>query len=117
MDLTVVTTCEGCGACCREQGAPPDYVALRLSAHFADDPSFADDLDRLRQLPEPASRLLDEYLAVDPARRPQVCVWFDEAASRCRFYEHRPSTCRVFELNSPGCHIYRRRHGRDRGTA
>lgn len=111
--LPIVTSCEDCGACCLEQGAPPDYVALRLNPHFADDPSFADDLDRLRLLPAPASRLLDEYLATDPAQRTEVCVWFDAAAARCRFYEHRPSTCRVFELNSPGCHIYRRRHGRD----
>jgi uncharacterized protein len=107
--LEVLTSCEGCGACCREQGAPPDYVALRLNRHFADDPSFAEDAVRLQSLPPEAERLLDEYLSLPANARGAVCVWFDEAERRCRFYEHRPSTCRVFELDSPGCHIYRRR--------
>lgn len=108
--LPIVSTCEGCGACCLEQGAPPDYVALRLNPHFADDRSFAEDVERLRGLPAEAQQSLDAYLASAPSRRPVVCVWFDGEARRCHFYEHRPSTCRVFELNGPGCHIYRGRH-------
>jgi Fe-S-cluster containining protein len=105
----IVTTCDGCGACCMEQGAPPDYVALRLNPHFADDPTFADDVERLRNLPVEALTSLDDYLATDPVLRPTVCVWFDAEHRRCRHYDHRPSTCRVFELNGPGCHIYRQR--------
>jgi Fe-S-cluster containining protein len=108
--LPIVTTCDGCGACCMEQGAPPDYIALRVNPHFADDPSFADDVERLRNLPAEASSSLDAYLAIDRALRPTVCVWFDADLRQCRHYDHRPSTCRVFELNGPGCHIYRRRH-------
>jgi Fe-S-cluster containining protein len=110
MVFPIVTTCDGCGACCMEQGAPPDYVALRLNPHFADDPSFGEDIERLRSLPTEAARSLDRYLATEPARRPAVCVWFDSDRRQCRHYEFRPSTCRVFELNGPGCHIYRRRH-------
>jgi Fe-S-cluster containining protein len=110
----VLETCDGCGACCLEQGAPPDYVALRLNPQFVDDPSFADDAARLSELPDEAQRLLEEYLLA--RETPEfatsgACVWYDAATFRCRFYEYRPSTCRVFERNSPGCHIYRRRHG------
>jgi Fe-S-cluster containining protein len=117
-ELPVVSSCTDCGACCSYQGAPPDYVALRLSPHFALEPSFEEDAARLEQLPPEALALLEGYLA---ARRPLptqpgpadegLCVWYDEAAGNCRFYEWRPSTCRLFELNSPGCHIYRRMRG------
>jgi Fe-S-cluster containining protein len=112
--LPVVESCDGCGACCFEQGAPPDYVALRLNPHFANDPSFADDAVRLASLPTDAALTLDEYLVAvegQSAARNGVCVWFDHVHRQCRHYEHRPSTCRVFELNGAGCHIYRRRHG------
>lgn len=107
-------TCGGCGACCSEQGAPPDYVALRMSPHLADDPSFSDDLVRYRSLSGEPLQLLDDYfLGRQSGVRPEngVCVWFDTEKRNCRFYDLRPSTCRVFELDSPGCHIYRRRQG------
>ncbi|WP_197453516.1 YkgJ family cysteine cluster protein [Caulifigura coniformis] len=109
-----IESCQGCGACCSEQGAPPDYVALRMSPHLADDPSFADDLARSRSLSGEPLRLLDLYFEEREAGRRSengVCVWFDTANCCCRFYDLRPSTCRVFELDSPGCHIYRRRQG------
>jgi len=112
-DLPVVTSCEGCGACCREQGAPPDYVALRLHPEFAADASFHEDSARLAMLSDEAGRLLEEYLRESAAGlRPTngVCCWFEESTQGCRFYDERPSTCRVFEINSPGCHFYRRRH-------
>ena len=112
--LPVVESCDGCGACCFEQGAPPDYVALRLNPHFANDPSFSEDAARLASLPSDAIRELDDYLAeveIQRTVRNGVCVWFDHDRRQCRHYEHRPSTCRVFELNGAGCHIYRRRHG------
>jgi Fe-S-cluster containining protein len=112
--LPVLESCDDCGACCFEQGAPPDYVALRLNPQFALDPSFADDVARLKALPADAARSLDRYLRAvetDGAPRNGICVWFDHDTRRCRHYEIRPSTCRVFELNGPGCRIYRRRHG------
>jgi len=113
-ELPVIESCNGCGACCFEQGAPPDYVALRLNSDFAADPSFAADAARLATLPPEAAALLGEYLAATAAGRlatTGVCVWFDRASKGCRFYDWRPSTCRVFERSSGGCHIYRRRHG------
>ncbi|HVJ66984.1 MAG TPA: YkgJ family cysteine cluster protein [Caulifigura sp.] len=109
-----VLSCEGCGACCIEQGAPPDYVALRMSSHLAEDPSFAEDVERLQSLAGEPLQFLDHYFRERAARRlPEngVCVWFDAVKHNCRFYDLRPSTCRVFELDSPGCHLLRRRHG------
>ena len=96
------------------QGAPPDYVALRRNPHFAADPSFTDDADRLNRLPPAATELLDRYLNdVDAGHIPDDgnCCWLDLQSLQCRFYDLRPSTCRVFELNSPGCHIYRKLKG------
>lgn len=115
-DLPVIESCTGCGACCLEQGAPPDYVALSLNPQFAGDASFAADAARMADLPETARGLLSEYLratAAGTTARNGPCVWFDPATTSCRFYDWRPSTCRVFEINSPGCRIYRRRHGVD----
>lgn len=110
--LPVIESCDGCGACCLEQGAPPDYVALRLNPSFAADPSFADDARRLQSLPAEARTLLDGYMDRKRSREAHhdgACVWFDEESRGCRFYDWRPSTCRVFELGSIGCRIYRRR--------
>lgn len=115
-ELPVIESCMGCGACCFEQGAPPDYVALQLNPHFADDPTFADDAVRLANLPVGARAALDDYLrrvAAGTTDTSGECVWYDPATTGCRYYDWRPSTCRVFERNSPGCRIYRRRHGID----
>ena len=87
-----------CGACCAEQGAPPDYVALRLSPHLANDPSFADDFARYRSLSGEPLELLEQYFVqrADGSRSENgVCVWFDPSNCNCRFYDLRPSTCRV----------------------
>jgi len=120
VDVLPVLDCEQCGACCAEQGAPPDYVALRISPHLAADPSFADDVARYRALTGEPLRLLEQYFherAAGLRAENGVCVWFDTANCNCRFYDLRPSTCRVFELDSPGCHIYRRRQGISTGDA
>lgn len=112
--LPVIESCEGCGACCFEQGAPPDYVALRMNPEFAADPSFAEDAARLAVIPDAAARLLEQYLeqsARNEIPTNGICVWYDKASGSCRFYELRPSTCRVFELSSIGCRIYRKRNG------
>lgn len=114
LDLPVIETCNGCGACCLEQGAPPDYVALRANPDFAADPTFAEDADRLTRLPTDAMQLLNAFLeqtTAPNADKNGACVWYDAATTGCRFYDWRPSTCRLFEINSPGCRIYRRRQG------
>ena len=96
-----------------DQGAPPDYVALAGNDHFFADPSFLEDAERYRDLPDDARQLLEEYLqraAADEIPRNGPCVWYQSHDQSCRFYDFRPSTCRVFERNSPGCHICRQRH-------
>lgn len=115
--LPVIESCNDCGACCSVQGAPPDYVALQLNPHFADDPSFADDVIRLRNLPrEPAARLQTYLQEVEAGVRHKdsPCIWLAECGTRCKYYDWRPSTCRVFEINSPGCHYYRQLQTRRR---
>jgi Fe-S-cluster containining protein len=116
LELAVPLTCDNCGACCLEQGAPPDYVALSRNPHFFDDPSFAEDAERFRSLNGEALSLLQGYLA-DRDRglvaANGACVWYDHSRKQCRFYDLRPSTCRVFQTGEPGCLIYRKRHGVD----
>lgn len=112
--LPVIASCSGCGACCRVQGAPPDYVALSLNPDFAHEASFAEDVARLRTLSPPARRPLERYLDLTsrgllPTDGP--CVWLNESLDRCLYYEERPSTCRVFEMGGPGCFYYRRQAG------
>lgn len=110
----MIESCDGCGACCLEQGAPPDYVALWLNPQYGVDPSFEEDNVRMRSLPADARALLDEFMArwlEDRANKNGPCIWFDHETRGCGFYEHRPSTCRVFELSSMGCRIYRKRNG------
>lgn len=109
-----MTSCDGCGVCCHIQGAPPDFIALALNPHFADDPSFAEDVNRREALAGEPLKLLTDYL--EKSARGEVptdgpCVWLDEKLERCRFHELRPSTCRVFEVGSPGCHHYRKLAG------
>lgn len=116
VELPVITSCDDCGACCLDQGAPPDYVALSLNPHLASDASFAEDLHRLERLPDEPRRLLTLYLEETAAGlrdRIGPCLWFNAVKKHCSFYDWRPSTCRVFETDSPGCHIYRGRHGVD----
>ena len=117
----IIESCSGCGACCLEQGAPPDYVALALNEHFFDDPSFAEDAERYYILPTTARQRLEQYLqqsATGAIPKNGPCVWYQAESQSCGFYDFRPSTCRVFERSSPGCHIYRQRQGIERpGTS
>ncbi len=114
--LPAIESCEGCGACCSVQGAPPDYVALSLNPHFKNDPSFAEDFKRFSSLDGEPLRLLKGYLresANGSIPKDGPCIWLDETGAGCHFYELRPSTCRVFEINSPGCLYYRKLPGID----
>ncbi|TWT58727.1 Flagellin N-methylase [Thalassoglobus neptunius] len=115
-ELTTISSCEGCGACCRWQGAPPDYVALALNDHFQDDPSFADDFQRFQNLPEKAKELLDTYLLKfkeNSIDKNGPCVWLDENLEYCLFYDHRPSSCRSLAVGDGGCIVYRKMFGID----
>jgi Fe-S-cluster containining protein len=99
MSLPLLTTCDGCGACCRHMVAPP-YVITRLRDESREK-GVPDDL-RAEFLPRWESRF---YVPESP------CCWYDERTARCRHYELRPDACRDFELGSPSCHATRQQWG------
>jgi len=97
--LPVLTSCDGCGACCRTICAPP----FRID-HEVNEPE-------IRNVPQ---ELIEEFLPSWRIRyqvEASPCMWFDETLLRCRHYEWRPTACREFELDSPYCHAVRREFG------
>ena len=74
---------------------------------------FAEDLERLEQLPEEAMQELRSYIAAildgkksdDPS-----CIWLDRESLQCRYHEHRPSICRKFEISSDDCRGWRKEY-------
>ena len=89
-----VVSCSGCGACCKEIGAPP------FMGH------------EIYDLPDD---LRDEVLANrDQEDINKACYWFDAATKTCKNYEHRPLLCQDFEPESRGCLAFRTFHGVDR---
>lgn len=111
--LTVVESCEGCGACCLEQATPPGYAAYLLGMFSLDDGS--EDAARIKALPADLRAELDAYL--DQAARSgnlwaiEPCLWYDKSTRQCKHYDLRPETCREFEANSDFCHSWRRQYG------
>ena len=81
-----VTTCEGCGVCCREQILPP----------------FLDEIDFI---PEALQREVIE------ARKREAhllalgnpCIWFDEQTRKCIHHADRPNVCREFVIGEEDC--------------
>jgi len=91
MELPVVETCEGCGACCQLVPVPP----------------FLDGEMEQRKVPD---ELKDEIIGFWRIRFqiPEAnCMWYDEETAACRHYEWRPQACRDFEIDSPSCHACR----------
>jgi Fe-S-cluster containining protein len=92
--LPVIESCDGCGACCMQQGHPP-YT------------------DEERQyVPYELLSPIDEYVASfegeDDTGRP--CIWLDLATRSCLHYDHRPQVCRDFERGSDECRVVRWRY-------
>lgn len=85
---SLLTNCDGCGACCRHMIVPP----------------FRDRNEpRSKHVPD---TLITELLPLWEVRLhlpEQPCLWFDSESARCRHYELRPDACREFEINSPSC--------------
>jgi uncharacterized protein len=117
MSLPIVETCDGCGACCREQGSPPGYLqmvfpsirAVAQSAYLE-----REDYARFTTLPSDALASLQEYArALQAGEIPGggACIWFDSETRGCKHYEHRPDICRGFDVGSPACIRWRERHG------
>jgi Fe-S-cluster containining protein len=105
--LSVITSCDNCGACCQVVTSPPFYHV------FEDEGEEA--WDRMKRV---RPDLLAGLLAAEKERRQSgapdygtPCLWFDTETLRCRHYDYRPLACRLFEVNSEDCHDARRRAG------
>ena len=69
-----------------------------------------EDIARFNALPAAARQLIVEHAERRKARIPRqdmTCIWFDNEAKKCRFYEHRPNICRELEVGSEGCRTWR----------
>ena len=105
--LTIIDSCEGCGACCRVVTLPPFRRIFNEGGEEA--------WERLRwDRPD----LLIEILAVEKAIKAaglpsfgSPCLWLDPATGLCRHYEHRPRACREFAVGGVDCLGARRRGG------
>lgn len=113
VDLPVIESCSGCGACCLEQESPPMYLFWLLSPVRADN----EDSLRVRALPDELKAELlsyrDRLVAKQGHPNNKVCLWFDEKTRGCKHYDLRPSICREFERGSSDCHRWREKYGID----
>lgn len=113
VNLPVIESCSGCGACCLEQESPPMYLYLLLSGteRNRDD----EDYQRVMSLPDELKTELltykDRLVAKQGHPNNGVCLWFDEKTRGCKHYDLRPSICREFERGSDGCHFWRDKYG------
>ncbi|MEX2139801.1 MAG: YkgJ family cysteine cluster protein [Pirellulales bacterium] len=86
MEALAIASCDGCGACCMEQGRPP----------YTDDELRFVPYELLAPIHEYVSTLEDDDFG-------QPCIWLDEETKQCRHYEHRPQVCRDFERGGELC--------------
>ena len=81
-----VSTCAGCGVCCREQPLPP----------------FLDDIDLIPiELQKEVIELQRREAELWQLARP--CTWFNEETKQCIHHEHRPNICREYEVGAELC--------------
>jgi Fe-S-cluster containining protein len=86
MDALAIVSCDGCGACCLQQGHPP----------------YTDDERQF--VPYELLAPIDEYLStLEEDDFGQPCIWLDEETRQCRNYEYRPHACRDFERGCDSC--------------
>ena len=109
--LPIIDSCDGCGACCMTQESPPGYAMLLANPQMMDNPGpFAEDVERLRLLPQAAINELRAYLddVLKKVHRPdEVCIWLNRETKQCRYYDLRPGVCRWLELGSDACREWR----------
>jgi Fe-S-cluster containining protein len=106
-ELPVISSCEGCGACCRVVTLPP------FRRVFGEEGEEA--WERLKwDRPD----LRAEFLTVERARKANgepsfgsACLWLDVESGRCLHYDLRPRACREFALGGVDCVDARRRAG------
>lgn len=103
--LTIIDSCEGCGACCQVVTQPPFRRVF--------DQEGEDAWNRLKwERPDLLAELLAaeaERLAAGGASFGTPCLWYDRVSRRCRHYEYRPGACRAFEVGGTDCLDARRR--------
>lgn len=95
-----------------EQQSPPSYAMLLSSPEMMEDDAemFADDVQRLKQMPEELRQELRDYISTllsGHQRDDQACIWLERDTMQCRYHEHRPSICREFEMGSEDCRGWR----------
>ncbi|MDB5330365.1 MAG: hypothetical protein JWP03_1516 [Phycisphaerales bacterium] len=89
-----VTTCTGCGVCCREVSVPPyldeiDFIPIALQ----------------REVYE-ARKIEAELIA-----QSRPCIWWEPATGKCGHHEDRPNICREYEIGGELCLETRARFG------
>lgn len=103
-------SCEGCGACCREQESPPMYLyALTQPSHFREK---CEDFHRAHNLPQELKDELLEYgeglSSGEPHPNAGACIWFDRRTRKCKHYDLRPSICReTVQVGDESCLSWR----------
>lgn len=109
LDLPIIDSCDGCGACCREQVSPPMY------SYWLHHPELqtSEDEDAIivRNLSVDLKRELLGYVESRLGATTEndgPCIWLDEESGRCKHYEVRPSICVDFERGSEACHEWRK---------
>lgn len=105
--LPLVSSCEGCGACCAVVVSPPFYRVF--------DGDGEDAWERLRRdRPDLVAEVLDHERRRREEGCPShgdPCLWYDPASRLCRHHDLRPRLCRAFEVGGVDCLDARRRAG------
>jgi uncharacterized protein len=115
IDLPIIESCDGCGACCMHMGSPPAFGIFfpRAGHEITLGARDREDYQIIKAMP---STLRDELHAyyhsgVDRGAENLPCLWLDLDTKKCRHYEHRPTICRNFEMSSEHCHGHRQTRG------
>lgn len=111
IELRLVPSCEGCGACCRTIGLPPfeapnPALGIPLRGELSErQRADAEVFERMPAALRAEHAGLVRALAADPTGAP--CPWLDPDTKACRHYEFRPANCRAWVVGSAGCHAMR----------
>ena len=87
---SIPASCDGCGACCMNESAPP-YMPNELDVL---PPALRSEVEKAQREP--------------PVEK--GCIWLDRKTLRCQHYEERPEVCRQFALAGEECLETRQRY-------
>ncbi|MDC4206433.1 MAG: YkgJ family cysteine cluster protein [Candidatus Manganitrophus sp.] len=97
-ELTGVS-CDGCGACCEEQGMPPGYLF----------PALIDFLPEALRKEIEFHQEEERRTGATRFERGLPCIWYDLETKRCRHYDYRPDICREIPVGGRSCLFWRER--------